>query len=116
MGYVGDYVYEWKHIASGTDTVTKVTSPVGKDKTVRVISAYVTNYTTANKALIIGKRDTGGNDIYLKQVNAANTYSIALDQPVILREGESMIGIVESPTGNDVLYFSFYGEQYKRVQ
>ena len=116
MGYVGSLSYESKFTAPDTTNVERSSESIGRGRIARVISAYVANYTTANKKMIIGKRDSANNVHYIKVVKETNTHSIALDQPVILLENEKLIGIVESPTADDVLYFSYYGEQYQRVQ
>jgi len=116
MGYVGSLIYESKFTAPDTSNVERSSESVGRGRIARVISAYVTDYTTANKKLIIGKRDAANNIHYIKIAKETNTLSIALDQPMILLENEKIIGIVEAPTASDVLYFSFYGEVYKRFQ
>ena len=116
MGYEGDYVFESKSTAPDTTTITQVGPKVTRGKLVRITSAHVVDYTTAAKGLVIGKRRPDGSDLYLRYVKLASTYEAYLTQPFFLIEAEAPIGIVESPTTSDVLYFSFYGECYKRVQ
>jgi hypothetical protein len=105
----GYYAYTSKLGASGSGTVTFEGTPIPRGCLGVLSFISVIDYTTADKKLILGVRDAGGNDRYLRVVDIANTYEAVLEGPIVLLEGETPIGIVESPTTSDVLYFSAYG-------
>lgn len=116
MGYVSSYIFKKKVTAPDATTITAVSQKVPKGKNVKIISGFVADYTTANKKLIIGIRDNQENDHYLTTEMASNDYMTHLRGHVILLEGESMVGIVETPTTSDVCYFAFFGDIYEQKQ
>ena len=115
MGYIGRFEDKQKQTSS-TSTITFVSQKVQRNQQVVVKFASVADYTTANKKLILGIRSAGNVDQYLQVNNPLATYraeySLTLNGEITLIEGESFIGIVESPTGSDVLYFSVFGDRY----
>lgn len=114
--YFGRFFDKQKKSPSGSSTVTFVSQKVGQNQQVVVKYASVVDYTTANKVLILGIRDTGGNDHYLQVNDPLATYhaehSLELQGEITLVEGESLIGVVESPGSSDALYFSVFGDRY----
>lgn len=105
----GYYAYASKQGASGSDTVTFEGTPIPRGCIGVLSFLSVIDYTTAAKGLLLGVRDAGANDKYLRMVKLTSTYECSLEGPVYLLEGERPIGIVESPTTSDVLYFAAYG-------
>jgi len=110
---IGVYVENRKRTAPDTSNITFISQKVPRNQVVEVESAYIGDYTTANKLLLLGIRDVGGNDVYLAIDQATSTFYTHLDGHVILLEGESLIGVVASPTTNDVCYFSVHGKRYR---
>lgn len=78
-----------------------------------VEEAAVTDITTANKVLALGKRDATNIDHWIKAMTGANTYTCNLVAFPILKEYERPIGRVDTPTALDDLYFTVYGWLYK---
>lgn len=111
---IGVYTWEDKYTAPDTTTVKRTGPKVGEGRIVVLHTLTAVNYTTANKMLIIGRRDVAGSDHYVKCRNQASIYSTWLNGQMILNEGEAPLGIVESPSTSDVLYFSAYGLVYKK--
>lgn len=104
-----DYRYTAKQGASPASVQTFVGTPVTRGKKALITFMSVIDYTTAAKTLILGIRDAGGNDHYLRVVALASTYECSLEGPIMLLEGEAPIGVVSTPTLNDVLYFAAFG-------
>jgi hypothetical protein len=105
----GYYAYAVKQGASPASAQTFEGPPIPKGCIGVLSFISVIDYTTGNKTLILGKRDAGGNDRYLRVVAGSTTYECALEGPIILLEGEMPIGLVVTPTLNDVLYFAAFG-------
>ena len=116
MGYIGRFEDKQKQTSS-TSTITFKSQQVQRNQQVVVKFASVADYTTANKKLILGIRDNGSVDHYLQVNKPLATYraeySLELKGEITLIEGEQLIGIVESPTASDALYFSVFGDRYK---
>ena len=111
----GVYRYDDKLTTPDTDTKTFVGKEVGRGKIVELKLGQVTDYTTANKKLILGYRDGGGNDHYVVVVQETNTFEAHLTGKLILLPTEKPIAVVESPKASDVLYCTFRGLIYKRL-
>lgn len=76
---------------------------IGGGKVVEIRTFLVVDITTANKTLRIGF-ERAGSQYWLKRGAAGTSdYGIALQEELILVEGERPIAQVESPTLNDVL-------------
>lgn len=111
---IGVYLYEDKYTAPDTSTVNRAGPKVGGGRIVVIMTAVVTDYTTASVSLMVGKRDEGGDDHYIKKENGSEVYSCSLEGEMILNEGESPLGTVVLPTTGDVLYFTFHGLVYEK--
>ena len=84
-----------------------------RDKIVEITFASVVDYTSTNCKLILGIRDAGGNDHYLRVVQGAAVRDLTMEGKIYLLPGEKPIAIVEDPGANDVLYCSFDGVIYE---
>ena len=112
MGFLGSLRFRQHKKSPGTDTITFETEKDSKGEIVQVTSAYVTDYTTANKKLVVGIRDVAGIDHYILTVQETLTFEAHLTGRIYLIQGERLIGIVTSPTANDECYFTADGERY----
>lgn len=110
---VGNYRFDDKFTAPGTDTKTFVGPEVLQGKIVEVTSGVVADYTTASKILVLGYRDAGGIDHYIVVETGASIKSAQLQGRIYLLPTERPIAIVVSPTASDVLYCSFHGIVYE---
>jgi len=110
---IGIYKFEEKSTDPGTTTKTFEGPEVRKDTIVILHHGSVVDYTTADKALLIGKKDGGGNVHYLTKRDASTRFEAHMNGWMVLLPTEKPIGVVESPTANDVLYCSFYGFVYE---
>jgi len=112
MGFLGSLRFRQYKKSLGTDTITFQAEKVAKGEIVQVTSAYVTDYTTANKKLVLGIRDVAGIDHYILTVQETLTFEAHLTGRIYLISGERLIGIVTSPSENDECYFTADGERY----
>lgn len=110
---VGNYIYNDKHTCTATTTKTFVGPEVGKGKIAEITFASVVDYTTPGNILILGKRDTGGNDHYLLADQGTALYRLTIEGKFYLLPGEKPIAIVDTPGSADVLYCSFHGVLYE---
>lgn len=110
---IGNYRHDDKFTAPGTDTKTFVGSEVGTGRIVEIVSGVVADYTTANKTLVLGYRDAGGNDHYIVVEQGASLKSAQLQGRIFLLPTEKPIAVVVSPSLSDVLYCSFHGIVYE---
>jgi len=110
---VGNYRFDEKFTAPGTDTKIFVGTEVGRDKIVEITSGVVADYTTANKILVLGYRDAGGTDHYIVVETGASIKSAQLQGRIYLLPTEKPIAIVEDPGASDILYCSFHGIIYE---
>lgn len=110
------YKWEEKHTAPSTTTITKEGPEVRRGQLVEIIHLSVVDYTTADKALLVGKRDASATTHYYRKEDGTEKYACHLNGRVLLVPGEKPIGTVESPTAGDVLYFSAYGFVYERPE
>ena len=113
---VGNYKFQEKDTSPDTTTKTFVGPKVTRHCIVVLAHMSVSDYTTNTKKLILGIRDTSGNDHYLKVVVGTATdvrNTAILEGSIILMENEAPIAIVESPTTSDVMYAAFHGAVYK---
>ena len=110
---VGNYRFDDKFTAPDTTTKTFVGLEVLQGKIVELTSGIVCDYTTANKILVLGKRDAGGNDHYCVVEQGASIKSAQLQGRIFLLPTEKPIALVVSPTTSDVLYCSFDGIVYE---
>ena len=78
-------------------------SAVPTGKAVRLESLYAVDLTTAGKTVRLGYSRAGVNYWFKRNGSGASGYGAALDQPIILVEGEKPIARVESATANDEL-------------
>ena len=115
MGMIGTYVYNITRTAPSTTTLTMTTPKIERNQIIEVTSAYVGDYTTANKKVILGIRPAAGDDVYLPIDQGAETFFTHLNGQAFLFTGDCMVGIVESPTANDVCYFSVHGKRFKSL-
>lgn len=111
---IGIYKFEDKFTEPSTTTKT-FKGPKVKPNTIVVLHTLtVADYTTSNKKLMLGRKGGDGNDHYVHVEKYTGIYETHLRGRMILLPSEQPIGVVESPTASDVLYFSAYGFVYKR--
>lgn len=113
LNLIGIYSYEKKVTAPDTSNVECVGTEVKQGTLVVLDLGSIVDYTTANKKLILGKRDAEKKDHYLIVRKNAQYYQAHLEGKMTLHPGERPIGIVESPTTSDVVYCTFDGFIYK---
>jgi len=105
MGAVPAEIYsaEDKVTCDSASTRTLKGERIGAGKVVEIRTFLVVDISTANKTLRIGF-ERGGTQYWLKRGAAGtNDYGIALQEELILVEGERPIAQVETPTSTDVL-------------
>jgi hypothetical protein len=105
----GYYAHNDKQGSSPGGTVTFEGKPVPQGCLAVLSFISVIDYTRTNRTLILGIRDAGGNDRYLRMVKTSTAYELHLEGPIILLEGERPIGIALNTDLADVLYFSAHG-------
>lgn len=110
---VGNYRFDDKFTEPGTTTKTFVGLPVLRNRIVELTHGSVADYSTASKNLILGYRDSDGDDHYVVVENGASIKSAQLRGRIYLLPGERPIALVESPTAGDVLYCCFHGIVYE---
>ena len=110
---IGTYRFQKKKTAPDETTITMVGPAVRRDTVLILDLGAVSNYTTANKKLILGYRDAGGNDHYVVVVQETNTFEAHLAGKLILLPTEKPLAVVETPSGSDVLYCTFHGLMYE---
>ncbi len=108
-------MYRWsdKYTAPDTDDVTREGPEVRRGQLVEITHLSVVDYTTADKSLLIGVKDSVGTTHYFRKEDGTAKYACHLSGRVFLVSGEKPIGVVESPGTSDVLYFSAYGTVYE---
>jgi hypothetical protein len=116
MGYMASLRFRAHKKAPSATTITFQTDKMAKDEIVRITSACVSDFTTANKKLVLGIRTLDGNDHYFETVQETSTFGIHLTGKIMLVEGERLIGIVTSPTQNDECYFTVDGDRYSVME
>jgi len=105
MGAVPAEIYsaEDKVTCDSASTRTLKGEIIRAGKVVEIRTFLVVDISTANKTLRIGF-ERGGTQYWLKRGAAGtNDYGIALQEELILVEGERPIAQVETPTSTDVL-------------
>lgn len=110
---VGVYEDVQAQIDVAAEVINFCGKKVPRGHIVHVIEAAVTNFTTANNVLALGKKDASGVDHWIKQQTGASTYTCNLVAFPVLKEGECPIARVTTPTALDDLYFTVYGWLYK---
>ena len=110
---VGNYRFDEKFTAPGTDTKTFVGPPVGRGRILEITSGAVADYTTADKILVLGYRDSSGDDHYVVVEQGSAIKSAQLRGRLFLLPTEKPIALVVSPTASDALYCSFHGIVYE---
>jgi len=117
MCNIAEPVGVYEEVQARIDVAAEVQTFVGKKvprgHILHVEEAAITNFTTANNVLALGKRDATGQDHWIKQQTGANTYTCNLVAYPILKESECPIARVDTPTALDDLYFTVYGWLYK---
>lgn len=106
---IGVYKFEEKFTEPSTTTKIFEGPAVRKNTMVMLTHGSVIDYTTANKKLLLGRKDGGGEMVYIRALQETNTFEAVLSGDMILLPGEKPIGVVETPTAGNVLYCSFYG-------
>ena len=97
------YSAEVSLTCDSASTRTLKGDPIKAGKVVEIRTFLVVDLTTANKTLRIGF-ERAGSQYWLKRKGAgAAEYGIALEEELILVEGERPIAQVETPTQNDAL-------------
>lgn len=110
---IGVYKFEDKATAPNTTTIEFEGPEVKKGTIVILETLTVADYTTANKKIILGRRDGNGKDHYVHIDQYTGIYETHLRGKLILLESDRPLGVVESPEASDVLYFSAYGFIYE---
>ena len=111
---IGIYKYEAK--ATAPDTTTKeFEGPAVKAKTIVILDTLtVADYTNSNKKIMLGRKDGNGKKHYVHVEQYTGIFETHLRGKMILLPSEAPLGVVESPTASDVMYFTAYGLVYKR--
>jgi len=112
---VGNYRVHEKYSCTSASTKTFVGPEVPRGRIAILTFMSVSDYTTNAKKLILGIRDAGSTDTYvlIEQGTAlAEAYTVKTEGEVILLPGDRPIGIVETPSTSDVLYFVAHGGYY----
>jgi len=114
-GWVPKGLYRWteKYAAPDTSDVTREGPIVKRGQIVVLHQLSVVEYTTADKSLLVGFKDAGGNAHYVSHDKGTSKYEAKMRGQMTLTENEKPIGTVLSPTANDVLYFSAFGVVYE---
>ena len=112
---IGTYSQNEKAIGGNGTNTTFVSQKVPRGQTIEITYASVIDYTTKNKKLELGIRSVDSVDVYLKSVQESSTFGISIDTPIMLYEGESLIGVVEATTTSDALHFSVHGKRFSKV-
>jgi len=110
---VGIYRYHQEITAPDTTTVTFEGPKAKREQTIELTYMAVVNETTNNKLLKLGIRDSDKVDHIISAREAAQWKCARMFGKVFLIEGESPIGIVTTPTANDVLSFAVHGVIYE---
>lgn len=110
---IGFYKFEDKSTDPGT-TTKKFEGPKVKKNTLVILHTLtVADYTTSNKKLLVGRKDGSGEEHFVHVDQYTGIFETHLRGKMILLPDESALGVVESPTANDVLYFTAYGMVHK---
>jgi len=114
---LGEPVGVYEEVQARIDAPAAVHNFVGRKvprgHIVEVVEAAVTDFTTPDKVLALGKRDATGQDHWIKVQQGTKGYTCNLVAYPILKEYERPIGRVDTPTALDNLYFTIYGWLYK---
>ena len=110
---VGIYEDVQAKIDVPAEVQTFVGRKIPRGHVLKVEEAAITDLTTANTLLCLGKRDATGQDHWIKCQTGANTHTCNLVAYPILKECEQPIARVTTPTVDDDLYFTIYGWLYK---
>ena len=113
---VGIYTMRGYQKAPSTGTITLVGPKVQKGCYAVITGMSIINYTTANKQLLLGTRDSSNTDHYSHAVKETSTLGLQASDQTILRENESVIGVCLSPTANDEIYVTAYGLVYRMAE
>lgn len=110
---VGIYKVEEKSTDPGTTTKT-FEGPAVREGTVVILDTLtVANYTRSNKKLMLGRKGGSNEEHYVHVEQYTGIFETHLRGKMILLPAEKPLGVVETPTANDVLYFTAYGLVYK---
>ena len=110
---VGLYEYENKVTAPNTSNITILARKVTRGCIAILDKACVVNYTTANKKLILGKRNSHSEDQYMVVRKNAQYYQAHMEGKIHLHEGDQALAVVEAPTASDECYATFFGKLYR---
>jgi len=80
----------------------------------QIEEAAITDVTTADKVLCLGRRDATGQDHWIKCQQGSKGWTCNLTAFPILKESERPIARVTTPTAGDDLYFTVYGWLFKQ--
>lgn len=108
-------VYRWydKYTAPDTSDVTREGPEVRRGQLVEISQLSTVDYSTADKALLVGFKDENRDVHYFRKEDGTTKWECHLSGRILLLPGEKPIGTVLSPTANDVLYFSAHGLVYE---
>jgi len=109
-------IYKFEDKATVPDTTTKKFEgpEVKKDTIVVLETLTVADYTTSNKKILLGRKDGADAEHYVHVEQYTGIFETHLRGKMILLPTEKPLGVVESPTASDVLYFTAYGLVYKQ--
>ena len=105
IGVTPNQVYQlYEHKRTGTDDVTLRGPKLDPGEVVEVHGLVLINVDTYKKKMRLGYND-GRRDIWLRRRSGeTGQYAMWLETLLSLREGQQLIGMVESPDNKDDVY------------
>jgi len=86
--------------AAAADT-TILGPEVPEGRVVRIDTFYVIDLTTSAKTIELGYRRRGTNYWFKRAAAGTGVYGVSQDRPIVLVEGEQLVGKVESASASD---------------
>lgn len=116
-GYEPVGLYRWREkvTAPDTDTFSRAGPKVRHDQIVELTFLSVNDYTTVNMKCSCGVRDEVEADHYIRTKKSAVWHGTMLRGRLFLLPGEKPFGEVDTPTANDVVYFTAHGIVYEKI-
>lgn len=113
MKCIGLYRYRKKITAPDTTDITAVGPKVKRGQLLELTHLSVLDYTTGNKQLAVGYRDANEVNHFVRTEKASAKRECHMTGRLFLIENDEPIGFVDSPTANNVIYFTAHGLIYE---
>jgi len=116
-GYEPVGLYRWREKVTAPDATTfAIAGPaVRHDQIVELTFLAVNDYTTVNMKCSVGIRDENEEDHYIRTKDSAQWFGTMLRGRLFMLPGEKPFGEVDTPTANDVVYFTAHGIVYEKI-